>query len=264
MIEDQIQPKSAAEVRKWVQNGGKLKVGGDVLVGLKRWETLVQKTPEVDMLLKNMPDELEAALGQGAKLVTPQDLPKDFTSSQIHTALGYQQKGLDFYKAVKSGTDLSPLLLAPTVVHSKPRSLKAGTKFEVLDKPGDLWSREQVEFTGFGKAPNGDITMGFKTKGAVVTTKLPDPNTDVTCEEGNRKATPGNEYELPCIVPGEVLAYNVQPGDVLEAGAPMCVLESMKMEMKISVPDEAAGLKVKALPCAGRTKEFQGDILALG
>lgn len=43
-------------MRKWVNGGGKLKVGGDVLVGLKRWETLTEKTPEVDQLLKNMPE----------------------------------------------------------------------------------------------------------------------------------------------------------------------------------------------------------------
>ena len=44
------------KVRQWVNKGGKLKVGGDVLVGLKRWETLVPKTPEVDKLLANMPE----------------------------------------------------------------------------------------------------------------------------------------------------------------------------------------------------------------
>ena len=43
-------------MRKWVNGGGKLKVGGDVLVGLSRWETLVPKTKEVDQLLKNMPE----------------------------------------------------------------------------------------------------------------------------------------------------------------------------------------------------------------
>jgi biotin carboxyl carrier protein/biotin carboxylase len=266
MIEEGIQPKSADAVRAWVKNGGKLKVGGDVLVGLKRWETLVPKTEYVDMLLKNMPDELNAALGQGAKLVKPEDLPKEFTSAQIHTALGYQQKGLDFAKAVKTGADLSPLLIAPAVLHSKPRSLPAGTKFEIFDQPGDLLSREQVEFTGFGKAPNGDIEMGFKIKGAVVVTTLPDPDANIsaTVASGPRKATPGNKHELACIVPGEVLTYNVAVGDVLEAGKPLVVLESMKMEMKISVPDEIAGLKVKALPCKIRTKEFQGDILAPG
>merc|ERR1719389_980899 len=135
MIEPGIEPKTAEKVREWVNGGGKLKVGGDVLVGLKRWETLVPKTPEVDMLLANMPDELNAALGQGAKLVTPESLPKDFTPAQVHTALGYQQKGLDFATAVKKGTDLSPLLVASTVLHGKPRSLPAGTAFEVFDKP---------------------------------------------------------------------------------------------------------------------------------
>ena len=44
-------------MRKWVTGGGKLKVGGDVLVGLSRWETLVPKTKETDQLLKNMPED---------------------------------------------------------------------------------------------------------------------------------------------------------------------------------------------------------------
>ena len=41
-----------------MKNGGKLKVGGDVLIGLKRWETLVAKPDEVDTLLTNMSEEL--------------------------------------------------------------------------------------------------------------------------------------------------------------------------------------------------------------
>merc|ERR1719181_1988908 len=69
MIETGIEPKTADAVRAWVNSGGKLKVGGDVLVGLKRWETLCPKTPEVDKLLENMADQLNEALGSKAALV---------------------------------------------------------------------------------------------------------------------------------------------------------------------------------------------------
>jgi len=96
--------------------------------------------------------------------------------------------------------------------------------------------------------------------------QTPDPDAAVSAKtmSGPRKATPGNKLEMAAIVPGEVLVYNVKPGDVLEKGAPLVVLESMKMEMKISVPDELDGLKVKSLPCKMRTKEAQGDILSPG
>jgi biotin carboxyl carrier protein len=66
------------------------------------------------------------------------------------------------------------------------------------------------------------------------------------------------------VVPGELLSYSVEVGAVLKAGEPLCVLESMKMEMKISVPDELDGKVVKSLPCSVRTKEKQGDLLMPG
>merc|ERR1711937_1068268 len=108
--------------------------------------------------------------------------------------------------------------------------------------------------------------MGFKVRGNVVTTQMKDPDAAVaaTADSGPRKATPGNKHELPCIVPGEVLTYNVKVGDVLKEGDPLCVLESMKMEMKISVPAELDGMVVANLPCNQRTKEKQGDLLAPG
>lgn len=266
MIEDSIQPKTADAVRAYVDKGGKLKVGGDVLVGLKRWETLVDKTPQVDKLLANMPDELQSALAQSAKLVLPSELPSYFNASQRHTALGYQQKGLDFVKSQNAGKDLTPLLLAPHVLHAQPRTLKSGTRFELIADPVVVSNRAQVEFQGFGKTANGEISLKYLIEGASMEVALPDPTAAATnvAKAGPRKATPGDKLQLPCSVPGEVISYNVNPGDVLKKGAPLCVLESMKMEMKISVPDELDGLVVKALPCAGRTKEKQGDILSPG
>lgn len=266
MIEQGIEPKSADAVRAWVNGGGKLKVGGDVLVGLKRWETLVPKTPEVDKLLSNMPDELAAALAQQGKLINFEDLPESFTPAQVHTSLGYQQKGLDFVRLQQKGQDLTPLLTAPHVLHRKPRTLPPSTHFEILHGTSNVAQRALVEFGGFGTAPNGDILMQFLHRGTGITVQMADPAAAVSAKSdgGPRKATPGDPYQLACVVPGEVLSYQVNVGDVLKKGAPLCVLESMKMEMKISVPDELDGLKVKSLPCKGRTKEKQGDILSPG
>jgi len=227
---------------------------------------LVPKTPEVDKLLSNMPDELNAALGQGAKLIAPEDLPANASAAQVHNALGYQQKGFDFAASQAKGTDLSPLLVAPHVLHHQPRTLPKGTEFELLVDPANSTERAQIQFQGFGTAPNKDITMSFLWEGQTVTMTLPDPDAAIvaTADSGPRKATPGNKYEFPTVVPGEILTYSVNVGDVLKAGEPLVVLESMKMEMKISVPDELDGLKVKSLPCKGRTKEKQGDLLAPG
>jgi biotin carboxyl carrier protein len=213
-----------------------------------------------------MPDELQSALAQSAKLVLPSELPSYFNASQRHTALGYQQKGLDFVKSQNAGKDLTPLLLAPHVLHAQPRTLKSGTRFELIGDPVVVSNRAQVEFQGFGKTANGEISLKYLIEGASMEVALPDPTAAATnvAKAGPRKATPGDKLQLPCSVPGEVISYNVNPGDVLKKGAPLCVLESMKMEMKISVPDELDGLVVKALPCAGRTKEKQGDILSPG
>jgi biotin carboxyl carrier protein len=245
-----------------------LKVGGDVLVGLKRWETLVSKTKYVDKLLENMPDELEAALAQKSKLIGPGDLPAGFTNDQVHNALGYQGKGLEFATKQAKGEDLSPLLLAPHVLHGKKKTLPAGTQFSLLNTAGgDGKEVLQVEFQGFGTAPNGDITMDYLYEGNTVSVKMEDPDAAVAAGPGKvgpRKADKGNKFEFACAVPGEVLQYNVKPGDSLAEGEPLVVLESMKMEMKISVPPELDGMKVKALSCKARTKTDQGDILSPG
>lgn len=62
--------KTAKNVRDYVNNGGKLKVGADVLLGLKSWETLVSKPPEVDKLLQNMAVELQKADDAVGGLIT--------------------------------------------------------------------------------------------------------------------------------------------------------------------------------------------------
>jgi biotin carboxyl carrier protein len=61
-----------------------------------------------------------------------------------------------------------------------------------------------------------------------------------------------------------MISYFVAEGDVLKAGQPFCAVESMKMEVKISVPDAFNGMVVKGLPCSVRTEEKQGDLVLPG
>jgi pyruvate carboxylase len=119
---------------------------------------------------------------------------------------------------------------------------------------------------GFGKAASGDLTLTYKHAGQTLTTSIADPDAIQThkAAAGVPKADPKNKYQYGTVVPGEVIAYNVKVGDVLKAGAPMCVMESMKMEVKLSVPAELQGFKVKSLPRKGRTATLQGDLLTPG
>ena len=136
----------------------------------------------------------------------------------------------------------------------------------MLTDSTDTSAQEQIEFLGFGKAANTDVTMNFLHNGQTIELALPDPNASAvsTAVSGPRRADSANPLELGTDIPGELIKYVVKMGDKLKAGDPLCVLESMKMEVKISVPDHLDGHVVGSLPAKGRTAELQGDILKPG
>ncbi|MEW6283492.1 MAG: acetyl-CoA carboxylase biotin carboxyl carrier protein subunit, partial [Candidatus Eremiobacterota bacterium] len=61
--------------------------------------------------------------------------------------------------------------------------------------------------------------------------------------------------EVESSMPGTVLQLRVEPGDAVQAGDPLVVMESMKMEMTVEAP--AAGT-VREVCCG------QGDMVAVG
>jgi hypothetical protein len=199
MIEDRIQPKTAAAVRAFIGEGGKLRVGGDVLVGLERWETLVDKPADVDTLLANMRSELDAALQQGAKFFD--SVPASFNASQTFTALGFQAKGMEFVKAQLSGAeaDVTPLILAPHVLHRQPLTLPAGTRFAVVEHsdPAANGRVADIVFDGFGSAANGDLTLSYLHEGHTIMVTCPDPNAKAGASAGSgpRRADKKNAHE---------------------------------------------------------------------
>merc|ERR1712046_492317 len=158
--------------------------------------------------------------------------------------------------------DLTSMLLAPQLLHARPGSLAAGTKFELLTDHSNVSKQEQIEFLGFGQAANSDITLNFLHNGQTIQMEVPDPNQKSfsAAVSGPRRVDSSNPLELGTDIPGELIKYAVQVGDKLVAGQPLCVLESMKMEVKISVPEHLDGLVVGATPARGRTSTDQGDI----
>lgn len=262
MIEPEIHPKTPEAVRHFIAGGGKLKVGGDVLVGLHRWETLLDRPETVNKLLTNMKDELKTALEQQTQVIGAEDIPGHYNNAERYNALAFQQKGLDFIKTAGEGKDLTAFLIAPHILHRKPRSIPNNTRMTLLING----EREKVDFMGFGKCPNGDLTATYRHAGVETTTTHPDPDAVIAAGAvaGNRKADPAKPTEYGTVVPGELLRYFVKVGDKLTAGEPLCVLESMKMEVKISVHSRLDGHIVKSLPCKERTAELQGELLKPG
>jgi len=241
----------------------KLKVGGDVILGLHKWETLTAKTPEVDLLLGNMQDELQAALDAekaleaGSGFTVSEEIKNGQGSAeQRYCEIGFQAKAKALYEG--DFTDYSPLLKSPWVLHAAPRTLKAGTRIKILTEeqvisgatgqPSIVNGTQEVVFDGFSRKDGAaEITANFIVNGERISVTKTDPSV-VTGGAGadplDREAT-ATEFGMP--VPGEILSFAVKEGDVLKAGQLFFTAESMKMETKITVPDELDGKKVGSI-----------------
>jgi len=53
-----------------------------------------------------------------------------------------------------------------------------------------------------------------------------------------------NPYEIQSIIPGTILSIFVKEGDVVEEGAPLLILEAMKMQNRIEMPFTARIKKI--------------------
>jgi len=53
-----------------------------------------------------------------------------------------------------------------------------------------------------------------------------------------------NPYEIQSFIPGTVLKISVKEGDIVEEGAPLLILEAMKMQNRIEMPFTARIKKI--------------------
>ena len=253
MIEDAISSKSPEAVITYIQNGGKLKVGGDVLLGLHHWQSLIPKPPIVDTLLSNMSDELSAAKTSSTSPLTPAE-----NASELERFLiaGFQQKGAEWL----SGTikDLTPLIKAPHVLHSAPGELPVNTPFTIVLASG---KQETVIYKGRSLSDDGAMfTLDFKVNNAMKQVQVPNPAASISNQDsGPRLASADNEFGLP--IPGEIIGINIEPGQRLKDDQKLGTVESMKMQTILTVPEALVGKVVDQIFTKSRTAEAQGDIL---
>jgi biotin carboxyl carrier protein len=77
-------------------------------------------------------------------------------------------------------------------------------------------------------------------------------------QRGREEQARGGPLEVRAIIPGQVLAVSVAPGDAVAAGQQLLVVEAMKMQNELRAPRDAVVASVAVAP--GRTIEV-GDLL---
>jgi acetyl/propionyl-CoA carboxylase alpha subunit len=77
-------------------------------------------------------------------------------------------------------------------------------------------------------------------------------------EQGSRRKARQGDHSMAAPMPGVVLKINVAPGDVVKKGAPLVVLEAMKMEHALTLPLAA---RVKAVHVAAGAQVRPGQLL---
>jgi biotin carboxyl carrier protein len=91
---------------------------------------------------------------------------------------------------------------------------------------------------------------------------LADPLHDRLAHSAAVEAEGGGEEEVRALMPGRVLEVAVSPGDAVEAGALLLVLEAMKMQNEIRAPRAGRLTRVEARP--GTTVEGGALLATIG
>jgi urea carboxylase len=72
---------------------------------------------------------------------------------------------------------------------------------------------------------------------------------------------PDNGFAVDASLPGSVWKILVKPGETVEAGAPVMILESMKMELEVTTPK--TGIVHSVLCKPGQTIEAGQAVLVM-
>ncbi len=155
----------------------------------------------------------------------------------------------EFEVEVTRRGDRLELTLDGRSVHADLSAVDPGAKYSVL------LDRRSFDVTVDGNGEKLDLVVN----GHAWHVGVEDERERSTRDLGGRHGASGGTVEA--VMPGIVRRVRVKPGDTVEQGQPLLILEAMKMENEISA--ETAGVVEKVLVADGQTVESGQALVVL-
>ncbi len=244
-MNDDIQPKTIEAVHAYLKKGGKLKISNEILYWFADWRTLLPRPDIVEQLLRNHGIPLDSNHDQRI-LDESLDVEADrkmlqallpntpVTDEVIMTYYMFDKIALtalqrrDHSKLANGARNMTVMMDAPAFVYDPNKKL------------GDSFEMEGEKITILKIQPNPDtgmIDIDFELQGHIIRTSGINPNAQSTASKVVQWVTdPKKESGAPMSC--KLLLFKVKPDDKVKPGQTAVVVEAMKMEHLVTVPDD--------------------------
>lgn len=150
--------------------------------------------------------------------------------------------------------------LVPLGKATADASAASGTLFRV--GVGGRWLRMEVSRDAKGTpqllVDGKAVSIALGPPGALVASRAPSPGRAARAQHSGHGPATQPDKRVMAVMPGRIVAITITPGQRVDEGQELCVLEAMKMEQIIRAP--AAGVVRQTLIRPGQTVNA-GDLL---
>lgn len=135
-------------------------------------------------------------------------------------------------------------------------------EFEIVEQNnGRILLRSGTKLYKFDNIHVNGSSVSFALNGVFLDTIVKDEQTLLLEKLGFKNQTGKKEGDLNAPMPGKILEIMIQPGDKVDAGQPLVILEAMKMENELKAP--AGGIISALLVKAGDSVEKNQHLLVI-
>lgn len=135
-------------------------------------------------------------------------------------------------------------------------------EFEIVDhNNGRILLRSGTKLYKFDNINVDGSSVSFALNGVFLDTIVKDEQALLLEKLGFKNQKGKKEGDLNAPMPGKILEIMIQPGDKVDAGQPLVILEAMKMENELKAP--AGGIISALLVKAGDSVEKNQHLLVI-